>query len=115
MKTLLLQDDVFDQLLETLGESETGRDLIRTFGRKTRLPSDRTLVAMSRNGDDPPEAIARARDYRDAGRQTAIDTREAMEDMLRHCYGAGVRPAVLSRWFGLKPTRVYEIISPSAD
>jgi hypothetical protein len=115
MKTLLLQDEVYERLLETLGESEAGKDLIRTFRRKPRLPPDRELVSVSRDGGDPPEAVTRARDYRDAGRQTAIETRETMEDMLRHCYGAGVRPVVLSRWFGLKPTRVYEIIGPGAD
>ena len=110
MKTLILQDDLFDRLMDVLGESEAGKDLIEIFARRPALPPDRELVAMARDGSDPPEAVARARDYRDAGRRAAADTRETLEELLLHCHGAGVGPAVLMRWFGLNSMRTYEIL-----
>jgi hypothetical protein len=119
MKTLILQDEVFERLLELLGESDEGKDLIRSFARGPAMPSDRELVAMARDGSDPPEAVARARAFRDAGRRAAVDTRETMEDVLLHCHGAGVGPAVLMRWFGLNSARTYEVLAkakgPSTD
>jgi hypothetical protein len=33
-----------------------------------------------------------------------------MEDLIRHCHDAGVTPAVLMRWFGLKSSRMHEIL-----
>lgn len=112
MKTLILQDDVFEDLMQVLGESERGEDLIRRFARGPAMPSDRELVALAREKDsDPPEAIARARAFRDAGRQAAADTRERMEELLLYCHGAGVGPATLMRWFGLNSSRTYEILA----
>lgn len=113
MKTLILTDETFDQMERALTETARGRSVLAAFDNPPELPSDRELVALSRDADaEPPEAIARARDARVAGIQAAEDTRLAMNDLLLHCHGAGVRPVVLSRWFGLKPTRVYEILGP---
>jgi hypothetical protein len=102
------------RLALALDATPVGRDLLDEFGTPPELPSDRELVALARTGGDPPERVQLARQYRDAGRQAAIDTRESMEELLIHCYEAGVRVAVLARWFGLKPTRVYEILEPVA-
>lgn len=111
MKTLILQDDVFERMLELLSRTAAGEDLIESFAASPELPSDRELVAMARDGSDPPEAIARSRAFRDAGRQAATDTRESMEKLMLHCHGAGVGPAVLMRWFGLNSARTYEILA----
>jgi hypothetical protein len=115
VKTLILTDENFERLLDVLGESEAGADLIRAFSAKPQLPPDRELVALGRDKNTtPPEAVALARAYRDAGRQAAEDTRESMEELLLYCHGAGVRPVTLGQWFGLKMTRVYEIFSRAA-
>jgi hypothetical protein len=113
VNTLILTDEVFEKLIAALHETELGLEVVRAFSAKPKLPPDRELVALSREPDaEPPEAVARARDARVAGIQAAEDTRLALNELLLHCYGAGVRPVVLSRWFGLKPTRVYEILAP---
>jgi hypothetical protein len=112
MKSLILTDDTFERLFNVLEDSEDGRALIREFDARPQLPGDRELLRLSRDKNaEPPRAIALARDYRDAGRQAAVDTRERMEALLLHCYAVGVRPVTLGRWFGLRPTRVYEIFN----
>lgn len=113
MKTLILSDETFEQMERALGESARGRAVLDAFDHPPELPSDRELLALSRVPDaEPPEAVARARDARVAGIQAAEDTRLALNELLIHCYGAGVRQVVLARWFGLKATRVSEILAP---
>jgi hypothetical protein len=110
MKTLVMTDERWAQLVLALDATPTGHTLLDEFGRAPELPSDRELVALARNGGDPPAAIALAKAYRDAGRQAATDTRLQLEELVKDAHAAGVGPAQLARWFGLKPTRVYEIL-----
>jgi urease accessory protein UreF len=111
VKTLILNDDTYARMIGALSQTDEGTSLLRAFATPPELPSDRELVALSREPEaEPPEAVARAAAARVAGIQAAEDTRLAMNELLLHCHGAGVRPVVLSRWFGLKPTRVYEIL-----
>lgn len=111
MKTLILTEDTWATMVLALDATPAGRDLLdRLGGDGPALPSDRELVRMARSGEDAPDAVILARAQRDAGIQAAADTRDAMRDMIRHCYGAGVRPVVLMRWFGLKSSRLHEIL-----
>lgn len=110
MKTLILTDSTWTTMVLALDATPAGRDLLDSFGKGPKLPSDRELVRMARNGDDAPEAIALARAQRDAGIQAATDTRLAMEELIRHCHEAGIGPSVLMRWFGLKSSRMHEIL-----
>jgi hypothetical protein len=116
MKTLILTEETWATMVLALDATPAGRDLLdRLGGSGPELPSDRELVRMARNGDDAPDAVALARAQRDAGIQAAADTRDAMREMIRHCYDAGVRPAVLMRWFGLKSSRLHEILKTEAE
>jgi hypothetical protein len=104
MKTLILSDENYAAILALPG-------VAAALSREApKLPSDRELVAMSRNGK-VPEAFVRAADYRDAGRQAAEDTRLALEDLIRSAHAAGVGPAALARWARLRPRRIYEVIA----
>jgi hypothetical protein len=111
MKTVIMSDERWSEIRTALSLTTSGTMLLASLDKTPELPSDRELVALARSGGDPPEVFARAREYRDAGRQAAADTREALEAHVRHAYGAGVRPAVLARWFGLKPSRIHEIVA----
>ena len=113
MKTLILTDEAYKRLTDALTSSEAGWSVLREFERapEAALPSDRDLIRLARTNGESPAVFERARQYRDAGRQAATDTRLEMERLIRHAHGAGVGPSVLSRWFGLKPTRIWEIVS----
>ena len=110
MKTLILTDQSWTTMLLALDATPAGRDLVESWGKAPDMPSDRELVRMARNGEEAPAAVKLARAQRDAGIQAATDTREAMEELIRHCHEAGVTPAVLMRWFGLKSSRMHEIL-----
>jgi hypothetical protein len=111
MKTLILTDGTYEKLLAALRESDLGSELLATMtAPEVQLPEGRELVKLARSGGGPPEVIARACAYRDAGRQAAADTREQVEDLIRRTHEAGVGATVLSRWFDLTRSRVSEII-----
>jgi hypothetical protein len=109
VKTLILTDERWTTMVLALDATPAGRDLLDSLGAEPELPDGAELRAVARAGGEPPDAIKRARAYRDAGRQAAVDTRETMNELVRYAYEQGVRPVVLARWFGLKPTRIYEI------
>jgi len=110
VKTLILTDQTWTTMQLALDATPAGRDLLDGLGRAPDMPSDRELVRMARSGEPAPPAVVLARAQRDAGIQAAADTRAAMEDLIRHCHAAGVTPAVLMRWFGLKSSRMHEIL-----
>jgi hypothetical protein len=110
MKTLILSDDTYEKLIAALHETELGLDVVRAMTTKPELPEDRELIKLARSGGGPPDVIVRACAYRDAGRQAAMDTRERVEDLIRHTHEAGVGVRVLSRWFDLAHSRVSEIV-----
>lgn len=116
MKTLILSDETWSEIERVLKGSERGRKVLGGFDRTahSQMPDDRELIRLARTKADAPEAFTRARDARDAGRQAAEDTRLVLNDLIRHAYHVGVGPSILSRWAGLKPARIHEIIGPSS-
>lgn len=112
MRTLILSDERFDALTAALAATPEGEAVLASFeAEPPKLPPPAALVALARERDsEPPPAIVLARAHRDAGRQAAADTREHANALLVRCYRAGVGPTTLSRWFGFRPRRVYEII-----
>lgn len=110
MKVLLLEEETWARMSAVLASSDVGWALLGELEREIPLPPDRSLIECARNGDEPPAAVTRARDARLAGVEAARVTRDHVAELVGHCYGAGVGPAVLARWFGLMPRRVYEIL-----
>lgn len=114
MKTLIVSDQTWAQMEAALEASAAGRAALDALhAGPPPVPSDRDLVALSRQKADAPLAFQRAKEYRDAGRQAAEDTRLALNDLVVHAYEAGVSPRVLSKWVDLKESRIYEIITAS--
>jgi hypothetical protein len=110
MKVLLLEEETWRRMTDVLATTDAGWALLGELEQEIPVPPDRALIECARNGDEPPAAVAHARDARLAGVEAARVTRDHVAELVRHCYGAGVGPAVLSRWFGLMPRRVYEIL-----
>jgi hypothetical protein len=110
MRTLILAEHTFNLLEQALSKTPLGRELLEGFASDVELPTDRELVALSRAKGPAPDAFVKAREHRDAGRQAAIDTRVALNDLILHAYDAGVSPRVLAGWVGLKETRIFEIV-----
>src|SRR4051812_43456139 len=103
MKTLIVSDETWAQMETVLQQTERGQELHEHLLQgPPPVPSDRELVALSRAKADAPLAFQRAKEYRDAGRQAAEDTRLALNDLIVHAYRAGVSPRVLSKWVELK-------------
>jgi hypothetical protein len=108
---LLLTDETWVRLQSALRSSPTGEELWRDLTDKPKLPPDRELVRLAREGAEPPGAVARVRDARTAGVEAAAQTREELARMVRHVHAAGVPGTALARWFGLNTSRIYEILS----
>jgi hypothetical protein len=108
---LALTDETWLRLRHALLSTPEGADLWRDLTDGVALPPDRELVRLAREGSDPPPAVARVRDARNAGIEAAAQTREEMARMVRHIHGAGVPAAALARWFDLKSSRIYEILA----
>jgi hypothetical protein len=104
---LLLSDETWERVREAL-PADLYAEL---FLADPELPADRDLRLMARAGETP-EAFIRARVLREAGIEAAAETRERVAELVRRAYDAGVGPSVLSRWCGLKPTRIHEILGP---
>jgi hypothetical protein len=102
MKTLILTDETYRQLVALPGAD----DLLHR--EPTGLEPDRELVHMARSGA-VPVAFERAVAFRDAAREAADDTRQVVEDLIRHAHAAGVGPTVLARWAQIRPRRIYEL------
>lgn len=111
---LLLSDETWKWMERLLDQSDGGRALLAELTELPALPEDRELVRMARADEDPPEAVARARDARKAGVEAAAATREAMNELIAHIHAAGVGVTTLSRWFDLRPARIYEILGSKA-
>lgn len=109
MKTLILTDQTWMQMTGALVATDSGRAILARLDAEPAIPSDRDLIAAARN-DETPHVFERRAAERDAGRQAAEDTRRVLEDLIRHAHAAGVGPTVLSRWSGLRPRRIYEIL-----
>lgn len=107
---LLIDDQTWRQMTSVLVATDAGRALAERLNAVPELPEDRELVRMARAGDPPPKAVERARLRRERAIEASQTTRSELADLLLHVHGAGVPVATLSRWFGLKQTRIYEII-----
>jgi hypothetical protein len=114
MKTMILSDEVFEQMERALTQTAQGRTVLDQMAEPLpELPPVRELIGLARQKADPPERVRRMREYRDAGRQAATDTREAMTELIEQLYAAGVGGRQISRWTGVGEARVYEIVSPA--
>lgn len=107
MKTLILTDETYGQLVALPGVTAL------LHHEPERLEPDRELVHMARNGV-VPQAFKRAVAFRDAAREAADDTREVVEDLIRHAHAAGVGPTRLAEWAQIRPRRIYELMEKSA-
>jgi hypothetical protein len=107
MKTLILTDETYGQLVALPGVTAL------LHHEPERLEPDRELVHMARNGV-VPQAFTRAVAFRDAAREAADDTREVVEDLIRHAHAAGVGPTRLAEWAQIRPRRIYELMEKSA-
>jgi hypothetical protein len=113
-KTLILAEDMWAQMEQALEGSERGRAVLAALAQgPPPLPTQRELIRLHRTKAPPPEAFRRAAEYRDAARQAGEDTRDAMSELILRAFDAGVGPRTLSRWSGLKESRIYEIVSPA--
>jgi len=106
---LNLSDETWERVVDALP-----LELVTELTQMPELPSDRELVAMARRGDDAPEAVRRVRAARDAAIDAQAVTRAQMNDMVRHIRGTGISGPTIARWFGLKSSRVYEILNGQA-
>jgi hypothetical protein len=109
VKTLILNDQTWQKMLDALVDTQLGLEVLSQLDAEPEIPSDRELVAAARSDETPAIFVRRAAE-RDAARQAGADTRAALDDLIRHAHAAGVGPAVLSRWSGLRPRRVYEVL-----
>lgn len=105
---LLLSDETWQRLTDVLSDADD--ELLAQLTRAPERPSDRELVRMAR-ADEMPEVFVQARALREAGIEASAHTRRALAELVRDVHGAGVGAAVLSRWSGLKASRVYEILN----
>src|SRR5262245_30546107 len=108
---LLIDDDVWARMVRLLHDSDEGLAIVRDLTARPKLPSDRELVRQARAGEPAPTAIARAAARRERALEAATTTREELAELVRHVHRAGVGVTPLSRWTGLKPTRIYEILN----
>ncbi len=114
MKTLILSEATWELMQHALQRSSTGLEVLdRLASEGPALPEPSELVRLARQKAEPPEAFARAVEARDAARQAGEDTRDVVTALIMQAHAAGVGPRMLSRWSGLKETRIYQIIEPA--
>lgn len=76
----------------------------------TALPNAAELHRMARAGDMPQE-FAELREQRDEANRLLAVNREALHELIREAHRQGVGPAVLARWSGYDPSRIYQILA----
>jgi hypothetical protein len=75
----------------------------------TALPKAEELHRMARAGALPQE-FADVRERMEQANDAVATERDAMHDLIREAHRQGVGPAVLARWSGYNPSRVYQIL-----
>lgn len=76
----------------------------------TTLPSAAELHRMAREGSAPPIEFADARKAIDNASEVLASKRNTMHDLIREAHTLGIGPAVLARWSGYDPSRIYQIL-----
>jgi hypothetical protein len=76
----------------------------------TTLPTAEKLHEMARAGAQPT-VFAESRERLAAATDAVAAEREALHTLIRGAYAQGVGPAVLARWSGYDPSRIYQILS----
>ena len=75
----------------------------------TSLPSAAELHRMARGGAAPIEFVDSRQRLEQA--QAVVDAeRTTLHDLIREAHKQGVGPAVLARWSGYDPSRIYQIL-----
>lgn len=112
MKTLVLSDEVFAELLAASEGTPLG-DRLRSAGA-LELPGHVELHRMARSGETPDAfTLARLRlEAMDDGREAM---KEALHDLIHAAYSDGVTGAVLARWSGYSRTRVHQILDNGTE
>jgi hypothetical protein len=75
----------------------------------TALPTAAKLHEMARAGAQP-QAFADSRERLEEANDAVAAEREALHDLIREAHRQGVGPAVLARWSGYDPSRIYQIL-----
>lgn len=75
----------------------------------TALPNAAELHRMARAGA-LPTAFAETTEALAAATDVLAQERAALHDLIREAHKLGVGPAVLARWSGYDPSRIYQIL-----
>lgn len=101
------------EIAEAMTKQATAETEIDKRDRKVTggslLLSAAELHKMARSGA-LPGAFAERRKSLKAANDAASQEREAMHDLIREAHRQGVGPAVLARWSGYDPSRIYQIL-----
>jgi hypothetical protein len=75
----------------------------------TTLPDAAKLHEMARAGAQP-QSFADVRERLEQARDLVEIERAMLHDLIREAHRQGVGPAVLARWSGYDPSRIYQIL-----
>jgi hypothetical protein len=75
----------------------------------TALPNAAELHKMARAGA-LPQSFADQRERLEQAHDVVATERAALHDLIREAHEQGVGPAVLARWSGYDPSRIYQIL-----
>jgi hypothetical protein len=75
----------------------------------TALPNAAELHRMARAGTVPGAFFDATEDRRRLNDELA-QTRATLHDLIREAHKQGVGPAVLARWSGYDPSRIFQIL-----
>jgi len=109
MKILIVEDDLYARLVDVLGTTPGGAEIIGELRRRPlKLPAPRTLHQMAKNGETP-EAFTDTRARMEAAQAALDQTRDRMHALLSEAADVRVKTGALSRWSCYSGRRVYEI------
>jgi hypothetical protein len=75
----------------------------------TALPDAAKLHEMARAGAQP-QVFTDQRERLEQAHDVVATERDAMHTLIREAHKQGVGPAVLARWSGYDPSRIYQIL-----
>lgn len=75
----------------------------------TALPEAAKLHEMARAGA-MPQVFADQRERLEEANDAVERERKTLHDLIREAHRQGVGPAVLARWSGYDPSRIYQIL-----
>ena len=76
----------------------------------TKLPDAVKLHQMARAGAQP-QVFADVRERLEQAHDIVEIERAMLHDLIREAHRQGVGPAVLARWSGYDPSRIYQILA----